>query len=39
MDEIRALLARHLTDYQVRSVAEMGEGSDNAHLHRLQRQL
>jgi aminoglycoside phosphotransferase (APT) family kinase protein len=30
MDEIRALLARHLTDYQVRSVAEMGEGSDNA---------
>jgi aminoglycoside phosphotransferase (APT) family kinase protein len=29
-DEIRALLARHLPGYQVRSVAKLGEGLDNA---------
>jgi aminoglycoside phosphotransferase (APT) family kinase protein len=28
-DEIRALLARHLPGYQVRSVAKLGEGLDN----------
>ncbi len=29
-DEIRMLLARHLPDYEVRSVTESGEGLDNA---------
>ncbi len=30
IDEIRALLARHLSGYEVRSVARLGEGLDNA---------
>ncbi len=30
IDEIRALLARHLPGYEVRSVARLGEGLDNA---------
>ena len=29
-DEIRALLARHLTGHEVRSVTRLGEGLDNA---------
>ena len=29
LDEIRALLARHLPSYEVRSVARLGEGWDN----------
>ncbi len=30
IDEVRALLTRHLPDYEVRSVAKLGEGLDNA---------
>ncbi len=30
IDEIRTLLARHLPDYEVRSIARLGEGLDNA---------
>ena len=30
IDEIRTLLVRHLPDYEVRSVAGLGEGLDNA---------
>ena len=29
IDEIRALLSRHLPGYEVRSIAKLGEGSDN----------